>query len=102
MSSSSVGAPGAVVAKPPRRRAGFREGGWQALPFVLPALFLVTFGLVVPVIWTVLLSVNRTRGLNFGDEWLGLDNYERLLTRPPLPQQDEFPWSARSSTTSGG
>ena len=94
MSSSSVGAPGAVVAKPPRRRAGFREGGWrQALPFVLPALFLVTFGLVVPVIWTVLLSVNRTRGLNFGEEWLGLDNYERLLTRDRrFLNRDEFPW----------
>jgi alpha-glucoside transport system permease protein len=96
VSSSSVGAPGAVVAKPPRRRAGaYREGGWRAsLPFILPALFLVTFGLVVPVIWTVLLSVNRTRGLNFGDEWLGLDNYERLLTRDRrFLNRDEFPWS---------
>jgi alpha-glucoside transport system permease protein len=95
VSSTSVGAPGAVVAKPPRRRlSGFREGGWQALPFVLPAITLVTFGLIVPVIWTVLMSMNRTRGLNFGDEWLGLDNYERLLTRDRrFLNTDEFPWS---------
>jgi alpha-glucoside transport system permease protein len=95
MSSSSVGAPGAVVAKPPRRRlAGFREGGWQSLPFILPAVTLVIFGLIVPVVWTVALSVNRSRGLNFGEEWLGFENYERLLTRDRrFLNRDEFPWS---------
>jgi alpha-glucoside transport system permease protein len=95
VSSSSVGAPGAVVAKPPRRRLGFGEGGWRAaVPFVLPALVLVTFGLLVPVVWTVLLSINRTRGLNFGDEWLGLANYDRLLTRDRrFLNTDEFPWA---------
>jgi alpha-glucoside transport system permease protein len=74
--------------------AGFREGGWQSLPFILPAITLVIFGLIVPVIWTVALSVNRTRGLNFGEEWLGLENYERLLTRDRrFLNRDEFPWS---------
>ena len=81
MSSGTV-APGSVVGKPPGRRlAAMREGGLQALPFLAPALVLVFFFLIVPVIWTVLLSVNKTRGLNFGTEWIGLDNYERLLTR---------------------
>jgi alpha-glucoside transport system permease protein len=96
VSSSSVGAPGSIVEKPPRRRrAGFREGGgWQAIPFVVPAITLVIFGLVVPVIWTVILSVNRTRGLNFGDGWVGFENYERLLTRDRrFLNTDEFPWS---------
>jgi alpha-glucoside transport system permease protein len=95
VSSSSVGAPGGVVARPPRRRpAGFREGGWQSLPFILPAIAFVIFGLIVPVIWTVALSVNRSRGLNFGEEWLGLENYERLLTRDRrFLNRDEFPWS---------
>src|SRR5918992_238041 len=52
MSSSSVGAPGAVIAKPPRRRlAGFREGGWQAMPFVLPALCIL-LGLATAVLAT--------------------------------------------------
>jgi alpha-glucoside transport system permease protein len=93
MSSSSVGAPGAVVGRPPRRRlAGFREGGWQATPFVVPAILIVFFGLIVPVIWTIALSVNRTRGLNFGDEWLGFENYERLFTRDRrFLNTDEFP-----------
>ena len=95
MSSSSVGAPGSVVATPPRRRArGFGEGGLKAVPFVLPALLFVFFGLIVPVLWTIALSVNRTRGLNFGDEWLGFENYERLFTRDRrFFNTDEFPWS---------
>jgi alpha-glucoside transport system permease protein len=94
MSSGTV-APGSVVGKPPGRRlAAFREGGWQAIPFIAPALVLVTFGLIVPVIWTLALSFNRTRGLNFGDEWLGFTNYERLLTRDSrFLDTDEFPWS---------
>ena len=62
MSSGTV-APGSVVEKPPGRRlAAMREGGLQALPFLLPALVLVFFFLIIPVIWTVLLSVNKTRG----------------------------------------
>lgn len=71
-----------------------REGGLQAVPFLAPALVFVFFFLIVPVIWTVALSVNRTRGLNFGTEWVGLDNYERLLTRDSrFLDRDEFPWS---------
>jgi alpha-glucoside transport system permease protein len=93
VSSSSVGAPGSIVERPPRRRLStFREGGWQSLPFVLPAIFIVFFGLIVPVLWTVALSLNRTRGLNFGDEWLGFENYERLFTRDRrFLNTDEFP-----------
>ena len=94
MSSGTV-APGSVVGKPPGRRlAAIREGGWQAIPFIAPALVLVTFGLVVPVFWTLAMSFNRTRGLNFGDEWVGFTNYERLLTRDSrFLDTDEFPWS---------
>jgi alpha-glucoside transport system permease protein len=94
MSSGTV-APGSVVGKPPGRRiAAMREGGLQAVPFLAPALVFVFFFLIVPVIWTVALSVNKTRGLNFGTEWIGLDNYERLLTRDSrFLDRDEFPWS---------
>ena len=74
--------------------AALREGGWQAIPFIGPALFFVIFGLIVPVVWTVALSVNRTRGLNFGEGWVGFANYERLLTRDSrFLNTDEFPWS---------
>jgi alpha-glucoside transport system permease protein len=70
------------------------EGGLAALPFIAPALAFVVFGLIVPVIWTVALSVNQTRGLNFGEEWVGLSNYERLLTRDSrFLDTDEFPWA---------
>jgi alpha-glucoside transport system permease protein len=89
-------APGSVVAKPPpgRRFTAMREGGLQAVPFLAPALVLVFFFLIVPVIWTIALSVNRTRGLNFGDEWVAFENYERLLTRDSrFLDRDEFPWS---------
>jgi alpha-glucoside transport system permease protein len=58
----------------------------------VPAILIVFFGLIVPVIWTIALSVNRTRGLNFGDEWLGFENYERLFTRDRrFLNTDEFP-----------
>ncbi|HEX2061568.1 MAG TPA: sugar ABC transporter permease [Thermoanaerobaculia bacterium] len=58
----------------------------------MPAILIVFFGLIVPVIWTIALSVNRTRGLNFGDEWLGFENYERLFTRDRrFLNTDEFP-----------
>jgi alpha-glucoside transport system permease protein len=85
-----------VVAKPPpgRRFTAMREGGLQAVPFLAPALVLVFFFLIVPVVWTIALSVNRTRGLNFGEEWVAFENYERLLTRDSrFLDRDEFPWS---------
>jgi alpha-glucoside transport system permease protein len=70
------------------------QGGLSSLPFIGPALFVVTFGLILPTIWTIALSFNRTRGLNFGEEWLGFANYERLLTRDSrFLNTDEWPWS---------
>jgi alpha-glucoside transport system permease protein len=79
---------------PGRRFTAMREGGLQAVPFLAPALVLVFFFLIVPVIWTIALSVNRTRGLNFGEEWVAFENYERLLTRDSrFLDRDEFPWS---------
>jgi alpha-glucoside transport system permease protein len=92
--SSGTVAPGSVVARPPRRRLPPLRGFSQALPFLAPALILVGAFLIVPVVWTVLLSINRTRGLNFGEEWIWFDNYERLLTRDSrFLDTDEFPWA---------
>jgi alpha-glucoside transport system permease protein len=88
-------APGSIVAKPPRRRLpaiGGREG-LQALPFLLPALLLVTFFMVVPVGWTIALSFNTGAGLRFR-RWVGFDNFERLLTRDHrFLDTSHFPWS---------
>jgi alpha-glucoside transport system permease protein len=88
-------APGSIVAKPPRRRVPAVAGreGIQALPFLLPALVLVTFFMVVPVIWTIALSFNTGAGLRFR-RWVGFDNFERLLTRDHrFLNRDTFPWS---------
>jgi alpha-glucoside transport system permease protein len=95
LSSSGTTAPGAIVERPPRGRLpGFigREG-WKAVPFVGPALLLVAVFLVMPLVWTVVMSFNRTRGLRFGDEWVGFTNYDRLFTRDRrFLDRDVFPW----------
>lgn len=63
-----------------RRAARMREGlvGWG---FLTPNLiFLVTF-LFLPIVMAVQLSFQETRG--FGEpEWVGLDNYIRLVNDP--------------------
>lgn len=75
---SAVAAPSRPRAA--RRTARMREAlvGWG---FLTPNLiFLVTF-LFLPIIMAVQLSFQETRG--FGDpEWVGLDNYIRLVNDP--------------------
>jgi len=86
-------APGSIVAKPPGRRLAALGGGWGALPFVGPALLILTFFMVVPVVWTVAMSFNTGAGLRFR-RWVGFDNFERLLTRDGrFLDRDAFPWS---------
>ena len=55
------------------------RGGWQGLMFSLPALILLTVFMLYPVLWTIRLSLDTGRGLRFR-EFVGLDNFERLLT----------------------
>jgi alpha-glucoside transport system permease protein len=63
------------------------------LPFVGPALLILTFFMVVPVVWTIAMSFNTGAGLRFR-RWVGVDNFERLLTRDSrFLDRDEFPWS---------
>jgi alpha-glucoside transport system permease protein len=88
-------APGSIVAKPPRRRLPAIVGreGLQALPFLLPALLLVLFFMIVPLGWTIALSFNTGAGLRFR-RWVGFDNFERLLTRDSrFLNTDTFPWT---------
>lgn len=51
--------------------------------FILPALAFLGVFLVYPTIWTLLLSFNTGRGLDFAD-WVGFDNYVSLFTRDRL------------------
>ena len=90
---STTAAPGSVVERPPGRRLPSLKGGWGALPFVGPALLILTFFMVVPVVWTIAMSFNTGAGLRFR-RWVGFDNFERLLTRDSrFLDRDEFPWS---------
>lgn len=75
-------APGSVVgeATPRSRLSGLRgRHGWQALMFTAPAVVVLSVFLLYPVVWTIRLSLDRGRGLKL-QEWVGLDNFERLLT----------------------
>lgn len=75
---------GGVVA-PPRPRAGQRKArlresfvGWS---FAAPNLILMSLFLFVPIIWAFMISFQETKG--FGDpEWVGLENYVRLVSDP--------------------
>jgi ABC-type sugar transport system permease subunit len=63
-----------------RRVARLRESltGWG---FIFPNLILLALFLFLPIMWAVQLSFQDTKG--FGDpEFIGLDNYVRLVTDP--------------------
>jgi len=70
---------GATTApRPGLRSARLREGlvGWA---FLGPNLVLLVTFLVVPILGALVLSLQQTRG--FGDpEWVGLQNYARMVT----------------------
>jgi alpha-glucoside transport system permease protein len=95
VSSSGVGPPGSIVGKPPRgRRLAAIAGreGFQALPFLAPAMLFLAFFAIVPLVWTILLSFNTGAGLTFR-RWVGFDNFERLLTRDTrFLDTNTFPW----------
>jgi multiple sugar transport system permease protein len=63
-----------------RRAARLRESlaGWG---FAAPNLVLMAIFLFLPIVWAFVLSLQETQG--FGDpEWVGLDNYTRLVADP--------------------
>lgn len=73
------------VTAPPRPRAGARRArlretlaGWG---FLGPNLVLMAVFLFLPILWAIQLSFQESRG--FGTpEWVGVDNYVRLVTDP--------------------
>lgn len=75
-------APGSVIGDgaPRSRLSGLRgRHGWQAVMFTAPAVVVLSVFLLYPIVWTIRLSLDRGRGLKL-QEWVGLDNFERLLT----------------------
>jgi alpha-glucoside transport system permease protein len=62
----------------PRRRK--RRDGWFALGFLLPALLLLTVGMVIPAIRTTILSFKDKDG----GAWVGLGNYEWMFSQPEI------------------
>ena len=85
--------PQAVAPQPQTRRFGFLGGGGiQASLFLLPGLLLVAALLVLPMIWTIVLSFNSGAGLRFQEEWVGFEHYARLFTQDrTFLDLDEFP-----------
>src|SRR5919201_4743345 len=64
---------------------------WGAtILFLLPATFFLIVFLLYPAIYTILLSFNRGRGGEL-EEWVGLDNYARLLSDPDFLNLGTFP-----------
>ncbi len=66
------------------RQDRFALGGRSPVGLILlaPALLLLIVFIVYPTFYTILLSFNRGRRGEF-TEWVGLRNYEQLLTRDP-------------------
>ncbi|MBW3592708.1 MAG: sugar ABC transporter permease [Actinobacteria bacterium] len=85
--------PQAMAPQPQRRRFAFLGGGgMQGSLFLLPALLLITALLVLPMIWTIVLSFNSGAGLRFQEEWVGFEHYTRLFTQDrTFLDLDEFP-----------
>ena len=75
-------APVTGQAKAPSADRAGEKSSRTAWIFLLPALVLLGIFLVYPALHTFALSFNRGRGGNF-TEWVGLRNYDQLLTRDP-------------------
>ena len=85
--------PQVVAPQPQKRRRGFITGstlqGWL---FLAPGILLVVLLLVLPMIWTIVLSFNSGLGLRFQEEWVGFEHYTRLFTEDrTFLDLDEFP-----------
>ena len=72
----------AAVPPKPAQGRGARESDPIAWLFLAPAFVLLAIFLVFPTFYTVALSFNRGRLGEFS-EWVGLRNYEQLLTNDP-------------------
>ena len=61
-----------------------RRQAIQGYLFILPAVAFLVLFLVYPTFWTIALSFNESRGLDFGPNWVGLQHYINLFTKDRL------------------
>lgn len=75
----------AAAGGPARKPGGFnRRNKVIGLFAVLPALAIVVGFMIYPVLFALFISFNKSNGRTF--EWVGLDNYVRLLVDPLVHQ----------------
>jgi len=75
----------AAASGPPRRPGALtRRDKFAGLFAVLPALFVVVGFMIYPVLFALFISFNKSNGVSF--EWVGFDNYVRILTDPLVHQ----------------
>lgn len=75
----------ASAAGGPRPRGSLnRRDKYIGLAAVLPALVVVVGFMIYPVLFALYISFNRSNGISF--EWVGFDNYVRLLLDPLVHQ----------------
>jgi alpha-glucoside transport system permease protein len=91
LSSQPVPGP---VGRPRGRRLPeiFKRQGWQALLFILPAVFLLGALVAYPLVWTIYYSFGDTNSRLDIVRSVGFDNYERLFTTDKnFLDRDVFP-----------
>ncbi len=72
-----------------------RKRNWRPWLWAFPALFLLSVFLLWPVLRTIQISFYDGSVINPTKEFVGVDNYERLLTNDPFFIRRELPpWSA--------
>jgi alpha-glucoside transport system permease protein len=77
---SSTAVPGPVQPSRGRRLQFYKRENWQALIFIGPAVFLLGWLLLYPLVYTIVLSFGNTNGRLQITRWVGFDNYKTLFT----------------------
>jgi len=67
-----------IASKPRDQRRRRRKTGWSGLLYIAPAMALVTMFFVIPVLFTVWMSLHRWPLLG-SPSWIGLRNYTRIF-----------------------
>lgn len=87
--------PVALNAPMPEPTRSKKAVNWRPWVWVFPALFLLSVFLLWPVIRTLQISFYDGTVIRPTQEFIGLDNYQRLLTNDPFFLRREWPpWSA--------